>query len=85
MLLLVEVLSPGSSRHDRFTKRRFFQSHGVPEYWVVDGEAEAVEIWRPGDERAALIDDTLTWHPAGAEIPFELDVRHFFADVADEV
>ena len=37
LLLVVEVLSSGSARHDRITKRRFFQAHGVPEYWVVDG------------------------------------------------
>ena len=83
MLLVVEVLSPGSARHDRITKRRFFQSNGVPEYWVVDGEAEAFEIWRPGDERASLIDDRLVWQPVGIEPAFELDVKRFFADVAD--
>jgi Uma2 family endonuclease len=84
VLLAVEALSPGSARHDRITKRRFFQSHGVPEYWVVDGEAEAFEVWRPGDERAALIDDRLAGWPAEAETAFELDVRQFFADVTDE-
>ncbi|MEP7002327.1 MAG: Uma2 family endonuclease, partial [bacterium] len=51
LLLAAEVLSPSSARHDRFTKRRFFQRQGVPEFWVVDGEAEAFEVWRPGDDR----------------------------------
>ena len=82
--LAAEVLSPSSARHDRFTKRRFIQKHRVPEYWVVDGEAEAFEVWHSGDERAALIDDRLVWHPDGAPQPFELDVRAFFASVADE-
>ena len=68
----------------RITKRQFFQKHGVPEYWVVDGEAEAFEIWKPGDERAALIDDHLVWQPDARVPAFELDVRHFFASVADE-
>src|SRR2546430_1411509 len=71
LLLAAEVLSPSSSRHDRITKRRYFQRHGVPEYWVVDGFARAFEIWHPGDERAALADDRLTWHPQGAPAPFE--------------
>lgn len=84
LLLAAEVLSPSSARHDRFTKRRFFQMHQVPDYWVVDGEAEAFEIWHPGDERAALIDDRLVWQPEGALEPFELDVRTFFESVADE-
>jgi Uma2 family endonuclease len=84
LMLAAEVLSPSSARHDRFTKRRFFQAHGVPEYWVVDGEACAFEVWRPGDDRAALIDDRLLWHPPEAPEAFELDVRAFFTAVTDE-
>ena len=84
LLLAAEVLSPSSARHDRFTKRRFFQKHRVPEYWIVDGEANAFEIWRPEEERAALIDDRLVWHPDGAPEPFSLDVRAFFASIEDE-
>ena len=83
LVLAVEVLSPSSSRHDRITKRRFFQTHDVPEYWVVDGETEAFEVWRPSDERAALVDDHLVWRPDTTIPPFELDVRQFFADIAD--
>jgi len=82
-LLICEVLSPGSARHDRITKRRAFQRHGVPEYWVIDSSAEAFEVWRPGEERATLVDDVLTWRPAGSQEPFRLDVRAFFADLAD--
>lgn len=82
-LLICEVLSPGSARHDRITKRHAFQRHGVPEYWIIDSNAEAFEVWRPGDERATLVDDVLTWHPPGCQEPFTLDVRAFFADLAD--
>ncbi|HEY4216688.1 MAG TPA: Uma2 family endonuclease [Gemmatimonadaceae bacterium] len=85
LLLAVEVVSAGSARHDRITKRRFFQTHGVPEYWVVDGESETFEIWRPEDERPALIDDRIVWHPEAATVPLELDLRSFFADIADDV
>jgi Uma2 family endonuclease len=84
LLLAVEVLSTGSIRHDRITKRRFFQKHGVPEYCVVDGAAEAFEVWRPGDERAALLDERLVWQSEVATEPFTLDIRRFFADVADD-
>ncbi|HTJ21426.1 MAG TPA: Uma2 family endonuclease [Gemmatimonadaceae bacterium] len=83
-LLIVEALSPGSSRHDRVTKRRAFQRNGVPEYWVVDGDAEAFEIWHPDDDRAVLADETIVWLPRGAANAFELDLRAFFASVADD-
>jgi Uma2 family endonuclease len=83
-MLIVETLSPGSSRHDRITKRRSFQRNSVPEYWVVDGDAEAFEIWHPHDERAVLADDRIVWLPQGSANAFELDVGAFFASVADD-
>ena len=83
LLLAVEVLSPSSVRNDRIIKRRYFQRHGVPEYWIIDGDGESVEIWKPNDERALLVDDRLVWD-AGAPEPFVLDVREFFAEIADD-
>jgi Uma2 family endonuclease len=83
-LLICEVLSPGSSRHDRITKRRAFQANAVPEYWIIDGDAEAIEVYRPRDERAALIDDRLAWRPDAATSAFELDVKAFFAAAVDD-
>lgn len=83
-LLICETLSPGSSRHDRMTKRRAFQRNAVPDYWVIDGDALAFEIWHPGDERAALVDDRIVWRPDGAGTALELDVRAFFVGAEDD-
>jgi Uma2 family endonuclease len=83
-LLVCESLSPGSARHDRITKRRSFQRNAVPEYWVIDGDAQAFEVWRPTDERPALIDDRLVWTPGSGVEAFELDVRGFFASIQDD-
>ena len=82
-LVICEVLSPDSLRHDRLTKRRAFQRDRIPDYWVVDGDAEAFEVWHPDDASAALVDDRLAWRPEGCTVPFELDVRAFFAGIAD--
>ena len=82
--LIVEVLSPDSAHGDRVAKRRHFQAHDVPEYWVVDGDSETFEVWRGRDERADLIDARLTWQPVPQVAPFELDVRRFFGEIADE-
>jgi Uma2 family endonuclease len=84
LALVVEVVSPGSARHDRITKRRQFLSHGLPEFWVVDGDAETFEVWRSNEERPALVDRRLLWQPALGLPPFELNVAAFFLSVADD-
>jgi Uma2 family endonuclease len=36
LVLVIEVLSPGTARYDRQLKRRRYQRAGVPEFWIVD-------------------------------------------------
>jgi Uma2 family endonuclease len=83
-LLGCEVLSPGSSRHDRITKRRAFQQNEIPEYWIIDGDAEAFEIWHPHNDRPSIVDDRIVWQLPGSTSAFELDVKRFFADIASD-
>ncbi|HEY8597408.1 MAG TPA: Uma2 family endonuclease [Thermomicrobiales bacterium] len=42
--LLVEILSPGNSRHDLVTKRALYADAGVQEYWIVSPEAMIIEV-----------------------------------------
>jgi Uma2 family endonuclease len=79
LLLAVEVLSPSSSRHDRFTKRRLFQEVGVPEYWIVDPVARAVEVWTPEAKRARIVTDDLRWRVEGAGEDLVIRVVDLFA------
>lgn len=43
--LVVEILSPSTKKHDRFTKMQHYAAAGVKEYWIVDPLAEAVEVY----------------------------------------
>ena len=44
--LLVEIVSPSNPERDRLVKRTLYQRNGVPEYWIVEPEARAIEILR---------------------------------------
>jgi Uma2 family endonuclease len=81
LLLAVEVLSPSSIRTDRVTKRDFYLSAGVAEYWVVDIDARFVEVWMPAQETPRVVHERLTWAPDGAE-PLEIDLPALFDRVA---
>ena len=43
--LVIEILSPATSRTDRITKAQIYARHRVPAYWIVDPELEVVEIY----------------------------------------
>ena len=42
--LVVEVLSPGTARHDSQVKLRWYRKYGVSECWLVHPAAETVEV-----------------------------------------
>jgi Uma2 family endonuclease len=65
--LVVEILSPSSTRADRFTKRRLYQEQHVATYWIVDVAHQQVEIWTPEALFPVVERERLTWrHPAAA-------------------
>ncbi len=81
LLLVAEVLSPSTSRHDRFTKRRRYQEAGVPLYWIVDGEARQAEIWTPDAVFPRIERHRLVWHPEVPGAPFTLSLKELFRPV----
>jgi len=79
LLLAIEVVSPSSSRHDRVTKRTFYQKHGVKTYWVVDTDARLVEVWHPEDRRPEIVTDVLRWRVADDAPELAIDLTAVFA------
>ena len=44
--LVVEILSPSTSKRDRSLKLALYESHRVPEYWIVDTDDRSVHQYR---------------------------------------
>jgi Uma2 family endonuclease len=81
LVLVAEVLSPSTAKHDRFTKRRLYQERGVALYWIIDIDAGIVEIWAPEAQFPEYERERLVWHPAGAAEPFTLALVELFRPI----
>ena len=69
LLLVAEVVSPSSARYDRTVKRLRYQRARVPDYWVVDVAARAIERWGPGSEEAEVRVDRIEWAGFSIDLP----------------
>ncbi|MDX1577435.1 MAG: Uma2 family endonuclease [Gemmatimonadota bacterium] len=77
--LIVEILSPTTASRDRGIKRRLYERQGVAEYWIVDPDQEAVDVWRfDAEPRHDRFIDSLPVRPAGETIG-EIDLTGVFA------
>lgn len=80
-ILVAEILSPSTARHDRVTKRRRYQRSGVASYWIVDTNARLVEAWSPDDDRPTVVDASLAWQPDARIEPLVVDLPGYFRAV----
>jgi len=81
LLLAVEVLSPSTSRYDRFTKRRLYQEVGIPLYWIVDPDQKAIEVWTPESQFPTIERERVTWKPEGADEEFVVELEELFKPI----
>ncbi|MGE5287756.1 MAG: Uma2 family endonuclease [Micromonosporaceae bacterium] len=84
LLLAIEVVSPSSARADRLKKRRLYQKRGVRTYCIVDADAQLVEVWRPDDQRPAIVTDVLRWRVNPDAPELAIDLSRLFADLPGE-
>jgi Uma2 family endonuclease len=78
LLLAVEVSSPNDPVYDYQTKRALYIANGIPEYWVLNGEAKNLSRWRGSEDPGEVLSARVEWQPARMPEPFVLDLPRFF-------
>ena len=53
--LVIEILSPSTSRTDRITKTQLYAKHGVPHYWLLDPDQQTVEAYQLTADQYSLV------------------------------
>jgi len=73
--LAIEILSPSTSRNDRGRKLRLLARHRVKEYWLVDPDGAAVEVYQLSGVRLVLAGTARGGEPIKSALLAELDLR----------
>lgn len=74
--LVVEILSPSTSRKDRLSESRVYQQAGVPHYWLINPEEKTMECLALKDDLYAIVaggvDDDVVEPPSFSGLSIEL-------------
>jgi Uma2 family endonuclease len=79
--IVLEILSPSTSAHDRATKIPLYAQAGVPEIWLIDPQAKTVEVLKLQGKKY-LVDSILAGDQAltSSQLPdWELPLAELFA------
>ena len=76
-MLVVEVVSPFTRRRDHMHKREFYEKAGVPEYWIIDGDAREICVVKRG-EADDIRKGNVAWSPLAATSPLQFRLRELF-------
>lgn len=49
--LVMEILSPGNSKHDMYTKFNLYEESGVKEYWMIDSSNRNILVYTLKDNK----------------------------------
>ncbi len=86
--LVVEILSPSTSKKDQHEKFDLYERHGVREYWIIDPGNRSIIVFRPGPgghyDAGELRERARDFGPIASRAlaGFSVDPALLFADLA---
>ena len=75
---VAEILSPSTAHRDRGVKLKIYARKGIREAWILDPDAETIEVHDLAARTARTFESTET-ASSGVLEPFALEVSSFFA------
>jgi Uma2 family endonuclease len=80
--LAVEIISLGNRNRDRIEKRDLYEQYGVKEYWIIDPEAQTIEVLHLANDRYELLMRAKTGDIAKSRVleGFGCSVESLFAE-----
>jgi len=79
--LVIEILSPGTSRRDRTEKLDLYAKYGVAEYWIVDPAAQLFEFLILSQGRYTIMQPANDCYQSSHLPEVEIDLAAFWKAV----
>ncbi len=76
--LVVEILSPSTTKVDRHRKRPAYLARGVGEVWLVDIETRTIERWTAASDFPEVHRESSVWEPVEGLPPLVIDHDELF-------
>ena len=79
--LIIEILSPSNTKHDKLTKLNLYKRFGVPEYWIVDPDTATVTVntlWQETGYSSQVYDKRSTAVPVEVLDGCTIDLANVF-------
>lgn len=70
--VVIEILSPGNTATEMKDKRKFFDRHGVEEYYEYDPYSRTLDAWQRSGDFFRLTNVAETWKSPRLGVTFEL-------------
>ncbi len=83
--IVVEVLSPRAERRDRIQKLDVYGQYGVPEFWIVDLQAQLIDFLLLENGRYALRPGVAGKYQSSRLPEIEIELATFWKEVASRL
>ena len=80
--LVIEILSPSTTKTDRHRKRPAYLAHGVAEVWLVDIDTQTIEQWTAHSEFPHPHRTTIAWTPSDGAPELTIQLAELFGSSA---
>ena len=77
-MLVVEILSPSTTKRDRHRKRPAYLANGVKEVWLVERETRTIERWTAASEFPETFQGSIVWTPDAMVPPLVISEEELF-------
>jgi Uma2 family endonuclease len=83
--VVVEVLSAGNERRDRVAKLDAYARYGVPEFWIVDYQAEVIDFLILENGRYSVMKTENGRYQSPRLPELQIDLVVFWREVAERL